>query len=305
MEHSTRHDNSMAYRILEHEGVKSAIRRIAEGLVSKVSSQVDDDTLTYDRRVHRVRTTCKRMRALLRVVRPALKDSTYHRENARYRDLARLAGDARDARVVLDCFDALVGDEPEDLARAAGLRARLDDRLYADDHANDPVAALSEVRPGLAAAWTALGKWKLRGKGFDLIGPGYATTYQRGRDAFERAYRRPSAGRFHEWRKQAKYALYQTELLGDVWRRPMRERRRAFAELGDELGVEHDLYVLRGELLGLGGGEQLDDVLRDLEFERERLRLRCRRHGDRLYAESPRAHERRIRRLWTAWRRPS
>jgi CHAD domain-containing protein len=305
MEHLTRNDNSMAYRILEHEAVKDAIRRIAEDLVSKVSSQVDDDALSADRRVHRVRTTCKRMRALLRMTRPALRESTYRRENARYRDLARLAGSARDARVALDTFDALVGDEPDELARAAGLRARLDEHLRAVGAPSDPFVALTEIRPALAEAWTALRDLKLRGKGFELIGPGYIRTYQLGLKAQERAYERPSAELFHEWRKQAKYGLYQTQLLRDVWPKVMRERRRAFAELGEDLGTEHDLYVLRGELRELGGGDQLEDLLRDLRHQREQLRRRCLRQGDRLYVESPRAHLRRIRGLWTAWRRPS
>lgn len=294
----------MAYRILEHDTVPDAIQRIAEELVSEVSSEVDDGALSPDRRVHQVRKACKRMRALLRLIRPALKQDVYKRENERFRDLARLAGGARDAKVALDCFDELIGDEPEDLARAAGIRARLADHLSRLGGSSDPSAALEVIRPQLSAAWSALEVWELRGKDFRVIGAGYMRTYERGREAFELATNEPTAENLHEWRKFAKYALYQTQLLRDLWKGPMRERRRAFERLTEDLGAEHDLHVLRGELIELGGGDHLDDILRDLEFERERLRRRYDLLGARLYVESPRAHQRRIRKLWKLWRRP-
>lgn len=294
----------MAYRILEHEAVSDAITRVAEELVAAVSSKVDDPTLTADRRIHEVRKACKRMRALLRAVRPALKESVYAAENARYRDLARLAGSARDAKVVLDSFDLLVGDEPQSLARAAGLRAQLAASVQARGTQSNPNAALDAIRPQLVEAWEAAGDWNARGSGFGLVGRGVGDTYARGRRAFERVYAQPTAERFHEWRKLAKYGLYQTELLRGIWKGPMRARRKAFAELGEDLGREHDLHVLRGELLELGGGDQLADLIRELDAERERIRVRCRQQGERLYAESPRAHRRRLRRWWKAWRGP-
>ncbi|MCA8979019.1 MAG: CHAD domain-containing protein [Planctomycetes bacterium] len=294
----------MAYRILEHEAAFDAIIRIAEDLVARVSSQVDDVALLPDRRVHEVRKACKRMRALLRAARPGLKKSVYAAENARYRDLARSAGQARDARVVLESFDLLVGDEPQSLARAAGLRVQLALHLHAGESLADPGAALEAIRPLLVEAWESIGRWKPRGAGFELVGEGACDTYVRGRAAFARAYEQPTAERFHEWRKLAKYALYQTELLRGIWKGPMRARRKAFDDLGEELGREHDLHVLRGELIQLGGGEQLDDLVRELDAERERIRARCRRLGLRLYAETPRAHRRRMRRWWKAWRGP-
>lgn len=295
----------MAYRILEHEAVFDAITRIGEELVAKVSSQVDDSALVPDVRIHEVRKACKRMRALLRAVRPGLKPSVYAAENARYRDLARLAGSARDTKVVLDTFDVLVGDEPQSLARAAGLRAQLALHVHVGEVRTDPSVALDAIRPLLVEAWESIGTWNPRGKGFALVGEGTCDTYARGRLAFERAYEQPTAERFHEWRKLAKYGLYQTELLRGIWKGPMRARRKAYDELGEELGLEHDLHVLRGVLIELGGGDQLTELVRELDADRERIRAGCRLLGMRLYAESPRAHRRRTRRWWKAWRGPN
>lgn len=293
----------MAYRIHEHEPVADAIHRITEDLVAAGAAQLGDESDSADRRVHEVRKLCKRMRALLRLVRPALKRSAYREENVRYRDLGRLASSARDAKVVLDCFDSLVEDSPESLSRTAGLRVQLVESLQTSTAAADPESALRAIGPELAAARRALGTWEFTCDGFAVIEDGYRETYRRGRVAFERAYDQPTPDHFHEWRKHAKYALYQTGVLRNLWEGPLRARIKATKRLGEDLGREHDLHMLRSMLVELPGAhDHKADLLFELEAEREHLRQRCRLAGRRLYVESPLAHGKRMRGLWKAWR---
>src|SRR6185437_4230638 len=61
-----------------------------------------------DESVHEARKDLKRARATLRLLREALGNSTYKRENAAIRDAARPLSEVRDGRVLLDALRSLV-----------------------------------------------------------------------------------------------------------------------------------------------------------------------------------------------------
>ncbi|NJM55271.1 MAG: CHAD domain-containing protein [Verrucomicrobiae bacterium] len=59
--------------------------------------------------VHSTRKCMKKLRALLRMVRPGLSTGVFERENARFRDIARQLSDLRDSHVLVATLDALDG----------------------------------------------------------------------------------------------------------------------------------------------------------------------------------------------------
>src|SRR5215475_2007881 len=79
-----------------------------------------------DERIHSIRKRCKKLRGLLRLVRPSLGD-TYERENAYFRDVARALSPLRDVHVTLAAFDAVLAhsDGEVERGRFAPLRQRL------------------------------------------------------------------------------------------------------------------------------------------------------------------------------------
>lgn len=56
--------------------------------------------------VHQVRKRCKKLRGLIRLVRPEFAD--YSAENAEFRDAARRLSPVPDARAILECYDRLI-----------------------------------------------------------------------------------------------------------------------------------------------------------------------------------------------------
>ena len=77
----------MAYRIrTKDDDVEQAVRRIACEQIDRALAEIDDDGLDFARKVHQVRKRCKKLRGLVRLVRPAL--DAYGRENAAFRDAA-------------------------------------------------------------------------------------------------------------------------------------------------------------------------------------------------------------------------
>lgn len=111
----------------------------------------------------------------------------------------------------------------------------------------------------------------------------------------------------HEWRKQAKYLWYHTQLLHTVWPPVLEAQAGELDKLGEALGQEHDLAVLRGTVLSEFPRAGATATLRALEArvseQRAALQDMALGVGRRVYAERPRAFARRLGGYWQAWRR--
>jgi CHAD domain-containing protein len=86
----------MAYRFMLNEPIPQAERRIAHEQLNKACEQLDRaDSAELGEAVHDVRTRCKKLRGLIRLVRPAMKDVEYRSANTAFRDAARLLSPIR------------------------------------------------------------------------------------------------------------------------------------------------------------------------------------------------------------------
>lgn len=151
------------YRWHPGSAAQDELRRIARTQVDRGLSELDGGD--RHRAVHAVRKRGKKVRALLRLVRPAAP-ALYRRENAAVRDMMRRVSAAREAGVAVETYDGLVARFSEDgvaeelapvraaLAqrRAGVLDEELDTRLHA-------------IRRDLMAARERVGGWELEGDG--------------------------------------------------------------------------------------------------------------------------------------------
>jgi CHAD domain-containing protein len=294
----------MAFRIRRQEPVAEAIRRMAREQVDAALTEADghDDADA----VHRVRKRCKRIRALLRLVRPQLGDR-YSSENAWYRDTARDLAHVRDAEVVLASFDNLVEhfEEPIDRRAIASIRAQLIRRRRQARDRSELRDRLRIFRNRLRKARRRIESWRLTDDGFAALEGGLAKSYAQGRKAMQAAYDTPSTEALHEWRKRVKDHAHQVGMLRSVWKEPMNARRDEVDALADQLGDDHDLSVLRDALLSssceVSNGETLEAVLGLIERRQVELRVAASSIGARVFAEKPSAFAARIERYWHAW----
>jgi CHAD domain-containing protein len=300
----------MSYRIERGEAVQAAVRRIAREQIDKAIAELEDPVLYRHETVHQVRKRCKKLRGLLRLVRPALAGDTYARENACFRDAARTLSYVRDAQTLIGTFDALTGHFATELdpVVAEPTRQRLVKRRQ--QVAEDVVGLDERLERFLAtmrAAYDRAGCWQLDADGYDPVAGGLEKTYARGRKAMTKAYHKPSPERFHEWRKRAKYHLYHLRLLQDVWRPVVKPLRGEAERLADLLGDDHDLAVLRQTVLKkpkrFGGEHQAQLLLGLIDRRRIELEAEARPLGERLFAEQPEALIGRLERYWAAWQR--
>ena len=221
------------------------------------------------------------------------------------RDAAKGLSALRNAEALLETHARLqvrFADEV-DWRRLVGVRRALVARraqLADDGTLPRRIAAFGEE---LGTVRDRLLQLPLADLGFDDLAPGFERAYRRGRKAMRSIDAAPSDARFHAWRKRAKDHRYHLELLRDLWPAEVKARRAEVRALGDLLGDEHDLSVLRATLQG--EGERFGDgaaLLLELAGRQQaELRATIWPLGLRLYAERPGALVRRYRRYWQAW----
>lgn len=260
--------------------------------------------------VHEVRKRCKKIRATVRLVRPALGD-TYDDENAWYRDIARQLSDMRDAQALIETYDEhivpIVEDALDESTRTSIRETLVDrrERIATEQNLDD---RLADVRKKLQEGRPRIESWQLDADGFEAIGPGVRKSYHRGQVAMEVAYEEPTTEHFHEWRKRAKYHRYHIRLLRNIWRSPMKTRRSQLKDLTDHLGDEHDLAVFRQGLTDEGSQlavENTGTLIALIDQRRAELQACSKPLGGRIHAEEPDALIRRLKVYWNAWKADS
>jgi CHAD domain-containing protein len=292
----------MVSYLLKHD---AGLERIAREQLDRALAGLEDPRLDRNEAIHEARKCGKRLRALLRLARAGIGNDVYRRENAAIRDAARDLSGLRDAEALLETYERLqtrFGDEV-DWRKLVGVRRTLVARrkqLTEDGTLPRRIDAFGEQ---LRAVRKRLPSWPLAQLGFDDLAPGLKRSYRRGRDAMRAIDHAPSDERFHEWRKRVKEHRYHLELLRDLWPAQVKARRAEVRALGDLLGDDHDLTVLRATLgaeserFGAGAG-----TLRELAVRQQaELRTRMWPLGLRLFAERPKALVQRYRQYWQAW----
>ena len=162
--------------------------------------------------VHGARKQLKRARATLRLLRAAIGDELYRRENIVARDAARPLSRTRDDEVM---SDALKGVAERFGTTISEVNVR---------PAAHPVSArqLSGIETALKRAMTRAREWRPDAEGWDSIATGLRSTYRRGRRALRDARKDRATEDLHEWRKQTKYLWHQLQILTPDRPRPGR-----------------------------------------------------------------------------------
>jgi len=87
---------ALSYRFKGDESTHHAVERIALDQLDK-ALKITKAKRSLDDAVHEVRVCFKKLRGLIRLVRPELGQAQYKRENRSYRDINRKLSDVRDS----------------------------------------------------------------------------------------------------------------------------------------------------------------------------------------------------------------
>ena len=293
---------SYSFRLSDHS-LTHGVRRIARSQIQTAIAEIDDETLGPVTTVHQLRKRCKKVRGLVRLVRPGFK--AYGQENAAFRDLSRSLADLRDAGALLETVAALEARFGEVIGGTffADVRETL---AAASPPADDEDAAtrIAEARDAFEAALARTDDWHIKGKAEDILGRGVAQTYKRAVKTLAAAEDDGTPVEFHEFRKRVKYHWYHMRLLKHVWPKMIHARIVEARQLATSLGDLHDLAVFRLTVLPMieQADAKVGEVLGGLiEAEEKRLAPDCLHHGHRLFAEKPGAFGKSIEAWWSTW----
>ncbi|KHK89537.1 CHAD domain-containing protein [Novosphingobium malaysiense] len=295
----------MAYKFKASDGsVQRAVRRIAREQIDGALHAIE--TKDRDTARHEVRKACKKIRALVRLVRPAFSD--YSSENAEYRDIARLLAGGRDARVLIDTFDKLTGNVSADgdLADSPAVRKHLEQDLACVEQGASAETHLHEARARLQKARKRIASWQLDEEEWAALGPGLGKVLRRARKARRKTSDDPAPVQFHELRKRIKYHWYHARLFKSVWPEMMKPRAAELSRAADLLGLHHDISVFEERLARLpadsGLAEPAGALLTVAMERRGELESEIAPLVGRLLAQEPGALVDHWRALWCIWR---
>jgi CHAD domain-containing protein len=300
----------MSFQLQPEHSLRKNLRRIVRNQMDAVLEELTGTRKgPRDEAVHEARKSLKKIRAVLRLVRPVIGEKDYRHENTCFRDAGRPLTEVRDARILIETLDGLVEHFHEHIAGRsfAAVRKALRDNLRAlRKRVLDEQNAFAVVAETVSQARARVKSWADVPDKWSSVGAGLQDVCQRARTAFRDAAADPSVAKLHEWRKQVKYLRYQLEVLRPLWPERMEELAAEADRMGDLLGDDHDLAVLR-EMLTRNPQPVADDAERETllalidrrraELEQEVLLL-----GDRFFRDRPRELARRLRGYWKTWR---
>jgi len=293
------HRSESGTRTLGHI-VRKQIADAIEALTSRSPS---------DQVVHDARKELKRARATLRLLRDAMGDKAYRRENDALRDAARPLSLIRDRKVQLDTLNRLVARfrAAEELPPTEQLRRVLRrERALTRRTAFRGPKPFKQSRAALQLIHHRARRWRTGSGGWEVLGAGLKRVYGKGRKALAAAQADRTPAKLHEWRKQTKYLWHELQLLEPLWPGMIGELADQAHKLSEYLGDDHDLSVLRDKVIELGealGKSECRALLRLLDAYRTELRDKAMVLGHRLYEETPADFEARFAQYWRDWRR--
>ena len=300
----------MSFALRPEESLRKGIRRMARKEMEYAQAQVTKTANgSRDAAVHEARKCFKRLRALLRLVRPAISVRTYQEENTAFRDAARPLTAVRDAKILVESLDKLsqhfakrIRGQPfapirkELMAYQREVRTRVLDKEH----------AFATVETAVRDTCARLDDWVTVPDRWSSVGRGVRQVYRQARRALAEASAEPTVEHLHEWRRHVKYLRYQLAVLRPVWPEMMEPLVEQADHLGELLGEDHDFAVLHQMMTAdpeRFGSEDARELLfalidrRRKELEEEAMLL-----GQRLFQDSAKVFARRLKGYWTAWR---
>ena len=280
----------MPYRLMPHDtSLQHMLRRIALEDLGAALATLETPRLVAPSGIHDIRKRIKKLRALLRLVRPGFPD--FAQENAALRMAGQSLASRRDADVRLATYDALFGAH----AGLAPLRARLvADGSDATDMPADAGLILGALRHRAQ-------HWHLTGRDRDILTKALTQTRRNAQKTMAVATKSRSVQAMHDWRKCAKTHWYQARLLSPIWPEAMAPVIATAERLTEDLGDHHDLAVLADYAAALPKGlidkPAAAHFTQVIDAARTALETRIFPDGHRQFAGDPQA----MARLWVRW----
>jgi len=292
--------NESANSLRGRESLQDGLVRVVDKLIESLPEQSEKSASDRGDEIHSFRTTIKRLRALLRLIRPATGEPFFRRENDRLRNAARSLSMARDADVARTTLSEMpVSEETEHSAIAAALSG-LEQQPAVEPDLNQVV---ERVRRALGQTQRNLHRLDLTGTEREVIEAGLHEVYRQSRKRMHVAFENGQDEAFHRWRIRVKNLYYELQFLQPVWPQRLGKMVSRLAQLQDKIGLDHDVAVLKALLRktpdAFGGTEKVEVLLKRLDKKSRELRGAAKPLGRRVLEETPGRFVRKMGQRWS------
>lgn len=292
----------MAYRLKLHEPIDEGIRRIVSEQISRACQELGTDAQVPPSAIHNSRKAIKRLRALLRMARPALGARTFKTHNESLARIAATLSATRDDDVITETIDKLethFGDDDikvlvplrQILAAGTGAKVRI------------TVEAAHDVAQRLARENELFAKLDFKAD-LATLESGLQKSYGKAVKALERANENPDDEVFHDLRKSVQWHWRQMALISRAWPDYFKVRVDAARDLSQILGDEHDLSMLRALVTARDDltADHQGPIVRLARARQEELRHEALSRAALLLSEPPKSFAKRMAGYWAAGR---
>jgi CHAD domain-containing protein len=282
----------MAYTIGSSEHIGEALIRLARADLHAVRTGLSGRG-PASARIHRARQRLKRVRSLLKVLRPACAESA-DLARAKATEAARLLAGARDADAAAESARELLLESAQ--AREIALDqlvSSLADEAVASHYRTPPIYRVVRL---VEEADEALAKTDPSGfAGRKLLQTALRRAYRRGHKAWRRARSSLAMPDLHRWRKDVKHLWHLLRLARKRLPADAKKNARQLEKISSLLGLDHDNAILAGKLVDRPDGPELMSQLSLIAGKRRSLERNAFARGARLYGRK----RRRMRRVLT------
>ena len=280
----------MSYRIEKGESLAAALGRIAAEEMNLAQRELRRGG--KGEAVHSARKAIKRLRALLRSLRVVFPRELFQKENQRLAEAGRKISPLRDIHAQLRTLGKL-----RDTRGRAIARMRRELLRQQEDFTRKVPELRRTVRELLDDSHGTIEAWPLNKTTPMALGAGIKRIYKQGRSAFKTARQKPVPENLHEWRKKAKALGYGFELIERLAPKKILKMMELCKELGDELGDDHDLFVLLEALGQENKSQPAQDyagLAKRISAKRAKLQKAAFKLGKKVYGQKPRAFGKRL-----------
>jgi CHAD domain-containing protein len=291
-----RGSEAMSYQLRRNQALDANLRRICRKQVESALEIVRGEREANDTPVHETRKHLKKARAALQIASGELGRTCVKEQDHRFRDVARLISDVRDAEVRLQTVRQL-----QEITRRTSQKTfhNTEELLVAElEHFIAAFAGWQkQAAPELEKLRKEIDAWPIGNLDGKMIRRAVQRAYKSARDALTSAKAKPIPENFHEFRSEAKRLLYQLRILRPINPVVIGALIDDLDSVGEVFGRSHDLYFL-GERLrredGQTPGQETPELVAVIEASEVELQDRGVDLAERFFEERPRAFGHRV-----------
>jgi CHAD domain-containing protein len=291
----------VGFRLKSGQAVSNEVRRIVLQQLDRAASELTSiGDPESDESIHDARRRVKKIRAIIRLVRPVLGKA--ERIDPNMKKVSKLLAPVADGQGVIDTLNQLLRRYRTVLPRktAAAIRSDLVARGRRIDMEAQRNRVLQEARKTLKAERERVKRWRLPVDGFRAVAPGLKNSVKSARTAMMDAWLHPTAERHHTWRRHVKNHWFHVRLLSARCGDQLQPYQRQLEALDGILGEFHNLVLLHEVLVSDSSlsGSEIARCIRIVDRYQHELRRNAQVLGIRIYSETPRRFVRRVKDLW-------